>query len=59
MCERTKELVEDNKQSADLHYDRCAPSLIAFAHRSDAVEFAREHGGEVMAFSQAAAAFDK
>ena len=59
MCERTKEIVEDDKQSAGLHYDRCAPSLIAFAQRSDAVQFAREHGGEVMPFSQAAAAFDK
>ena len=59
MCERTREIVEDDKQSAGLHYDRCAPSLIVFAQRSDAVQFAREHGGEVMPFSQAAAAFDK
>lgn len=59
MCERTEGLVEADKQSAGLHYDRCAPSLIAFAQRSDAVQFAREHGGEVMPFSQAAAAFDQ
>lgn len=59
MCERTKELVDSDKQAADLHYDRCAPSLIAFAERSDAVQFAREHGGEVMPFSQAAAALAK
>jgi hypothetical protein len=59
MCERTKELVDADKRAADLRYDRCAPSLIAFAARSDAVQFAREHGGEVMPFSQAAAAFSK
>ena len=59
MCERTKEFAEAGKQSADLHYDRCAPSLIAFTQRSDALQFAREHGGEVMPFSQAAAAFNK
>jgi hypothetical protein len=59
MCERTKELVDGDKRAADLRYDRCAPSLIAFAGRSDAVQFAREHGGEVMPFSQAAAAFAK
>ncbi|MGD0775939.1 MAG: hypothetical protein ABSC05_24240 [Candidatus Solibacter sp.] len=59
MCERTKELVDADKRAADLRYDRCAPSIIAFAERSDAVQFAREHGGEVMPFSQAAAAFAK
>lgn len=59
MCERTKELVNADKRGSDLRYDRCAPSLIAFAERSDAVQFAREHGGEVMPFSQAAAAFAK
>ena len=59
MCERTKEMVEADKQSADLRYDRCGPSLIAFAQRSDALLFARQHGGEVMPFSQAAAAFNK
>ena len=59
MCERTRELVDADKRAADLRYDRCAPSLIAFAERSDAVQFAREHGGEVMPFSQAAAAFAK
>ena len=59
MCARTKELVDGDKRAADLRYDRCAPSLIAFAGRSDAVQFAREHGGEVMPFSQAAAAFAK
>ena len=57
MCERTKELVDGDKRAADLRYDRCAPSLIAFAERSEAVQFARDHGGEVMPFSQAAAAF--
>jgi hypothetical protein len=59
MCERTKELVDGDKRAADLRYDRCAPSLIAFAERSDAMQFAREHGGEVMPFSQAAAALAK
>ena len=59
MCEHKKELIDADKRPADLRYDRCAPSLIAFAERSDAVQFAREHGGEVMPFSQAAAAFTK
>jgi len=59
MCERTLEFVEENKRPADLQYDRCAPSLLAFAQRSEAVDFTREHGGEVVAFKDAAAAFMK
>lgn len=59
MCERTTGLIDDDKRAADLRYDRCAPSLIAFAQRSEAEQFAREHGGEVMPFSQAAGALAK
>jgi hypothetical protein len=59
MCERTHELIQEDKRPADLHYDRCAPSLIAFAQRSEALEFAREHGGEVVPFREAAAAIVK
>ena len=59
MCERTRELVDADKRSADLHYDRCAPSLIAFAGRSAAVLASELHGGEVLAFKEAAAAFVK
>ena len=57
MCERTQELIDEDKRPVDLRYDRCAPSLIAFAQRGEALEFAREHGGEVMPFKEAAAAF--
>jgi hypothetical protein len=59
MCERTKELVDGDKRAVDLRYDRCAPSLIAFAGRGDALQFVGEHGGEVMPFSQAVAALAK
>lgn len=59
MCERAQELIQQDKRNADLRYDRCAPSLIAFAGRGEAVEFAREHGGEVVPFKEAAAAFVK
>ena len=59
MCERTRELLDADKRPADLRYDRCAPSLIAFAQKDEAVQFARGHGGEVMPFSQMAAAWSK
>ena len=57
MCIRTQDIVSADKRPADLRYDRCAPSIYAFAQQSEAVRFAREHGGEVMLFPQAAAAF--
>ena len=59
MCERPVNFIDPDKRPADLHFDRCAPSLIAFAQRDEAVQFTREHGGEVMPFSQAAAALAK
>jgi hypothetical protein len=59
MCERTRELIQEDKRPADLHYDRCAPSLIAFARRSEALEFARQQGGDVVAFQEAAAVLTK
>ena len=57
MCARTQELINADKRPAALHYDRCAPSLLAFAQRSEASEFARVHGGEVLRFSEIASAF--
>ncbi len=59
MCETTRELIDPDKRPADLRYDRCAPSLIAFENRADAVRFTREHGGEVRPFGEIAAAFAK
>ncbi len=32
-------------------YDRCLPSLLAFASRADAEAFAREHGGRLKTFA--------
>ncbi len=57
MCARTQELLDADKRTADVHYDRCAPSLLAFRGKADALEFSRQHGGAVMSFSEAAAAF--
>jgi hypothetical protein len=59
MCARTQEIIDAEKRPADLRYDRCAPSLIAFARQDEAAAFAREHGGEVLSFREVAAAFAK
>jgi hypothetical protein len=59
MCAMTHEIMTSDKRPADVHYDRCAPSLLAFAQRSEAVEFVGEHGGKVLPFKEVAIAFDK
>jgi hypothetical protein len=56
-CEKMQKLIDADKRPADLRYDRCAPSLIAFAGRDEAMQFTREHGGEVESFHEVAAAF--
>lgn len=33
-------------------YDRCLPSLVAFADRAAAVEFQKQHGGDLVAFAE-------
>jgi hypothetical protein len=55
----TPEMTAADKRLADVHYDRCAPSLLAFAQRREAVEFVSEHGGKVLPFKEVAVAFDK
>jgi len=57
MCVTTNGVIGADKQPAHVHYDRCAPSLIAFGQRSEAMQFAREHGGQVFPFSEIVASF--
>jgi hypothetical protein len=59
MCAHTHELTDADKRSADLQYDRCSPSLLAFGQRSAAEEFARAHGGKVAPFSEIAFAIGR
>jgi nitrous oxide reductase accessory protein NosL len=35
---------------AEMRYDRCLPSLIAFATRESALDFMKEHGGALRGF---------
>jgi nitrous oxide reductase accessory protein NosL len=36
-------------------YDRCLPSLVAFADKPAAVEFQKQHGGDVQSFAELSA----
>jgi hypothetical protein len=59
MCIRSHGLIDADKQTATEQYDRCSPSMLAFGKRSEAVQFAREHGGEVLPFTSVVAAFSR
>ena len=50
-CARREPAVNADKQPMQLHFDRCAPGILAFRDRGSAELFARQHGGQVMMFT--------
>lgn len=59
MCEHSRGPIDSDHRLADLQYDRCSPSLIAFGQRGEASAFARQHGGRVEPFAEVMAASAK
>ena len=59
MCTQAHDMVDADKHPAGLQYDRCAPSLLAFAQEREAIQFSREHGGTVLPFREVAASYAK
>jgi hypothetical protein len=59
MCAQAHEMIDADKRPAEVHYDRCAPSLLAFAQEREAIQFSREHGGTVLPFREVAASYAK
>ncbi len=57
LCVRAHSMLDADKHEAQLHYDRCLPGLLAFGHEDEAMQFAREHGGQVLPFEAIAAQF--
>jgi hypothetical protein len=57
MCAHTHEVMDDEKRPADLRYDRCSPSMLAFKQKSEAMAFVRQHGGQVLRFEDIASAY--
>ncbi len=58
-CVQNEGLVDADKQPAALHFDRCRPGMLSFARLDEAARFAREHGGQVLAFKELRAAYAK
>lgn len=51
-CTREQTHVDEHKQAAMMGFDRCAPSIIAFAGRDAAEDFRNRHGGELHRFGE-------
>jgi len=58
-CAQLHGPVDSDKQPTHVHFDRCSPSLLAFVGRAEAARFAREHGGEVLSYSEFVAAHSR
>ncbi|MCZ2075816.1 MAG: nitrous oxide reductase accessory protein NosL [Bryobacterales bacterium] len=52
LCARVRPLIDEVKEPHPVHYDRCTPSLIAFADKTAAARFMEAHGGRVMRFDE-------
>jgi len=46
--------VGENSQPLQAHFDRCAPSMLAFSDQQSAAAFAARHGGQVVPFADLA-----
>jgi hypothetical protein len=54
-CVRSHEMLNRDGQPVPLAFDRCSPSIIAFANQATAERFVSEHGGAVGRFLQVVA----
>ncbi len=52
LCERHEPALDTEKQPLGRVFDRCAPSLYAFARREDAEAFAARNGGTLLRWFQ-------
>ncbi len=49
-CIRSHQMLNRDGQAVPMEFDRCSPSIISFANRASAVQFASEHGGSTSTF---------
>jgi hypothetical protein len=40
--------LDEDKRAAEVRFDRCSPSLLAFSSRAEATRFMAEHGGTLV-----------
>ena len=52
MCVTQHMLMDESKQAVPMDFDRCMPSLVAFARREAAEDFLRVQGGTLVSFQE-------
>ncbi len=58
LCMLHQVVVDDKKEARAVEFDRCSPSMIAFASPRGAARFIRRHGGVLVPFEQLARMYD-
>jgi hypothetical protein len=58
-CVREHTLMNQKEQASPMAFDRCVPSIIAFAHRKEAERFEKQHGGTLSSFEALASAYQR
>jgi hypothetical protein len=59
LCMHAHPMIDQEKQAQSTHFDRCSPSILAFASEQAAAKFAAAHGGHVESFQTLSAAYAK
>lgn len=52
LCMRDHVLLDSRKETSELHFDRCSPSILAFGSEAAAQTFIAEHGGVTRPFTE-------
>jgi hypothetical protein len=58
-CVQEHVLVDKEDQASPMNFDRCVPSIIAFARRKEAERFQEQHGGTLSSFEALASAYQR
>ena len=57
LCMRHQTLLDDVKEASPMEFDRCSPSVLAFAEKSDAENFITLNSGTLMTFEELGKAY--
>lgn len=59
LCMRGHAMMAEHKQPMVMEFDRCAPSMFAFAQREEAVTYQKRHGGRLVRFTDLAVEYQR
>jgi hypothetical protein len=58
-CVENHVLVGQHEQISPMEFDRCSPSIFAFAQRKEAETFQKQHGGTILSFEELLSAYQR